>query len=442
MRAGIGKRLAWSAGAMMAVVLAAYLVSRLWPVPAAQREALALLQQPRAALPGPNLFAALWALPYAVPAAQQPALLEQDVQRFRQSRADGGFGSALARRPRVPRWPATLPRCTWRDGDCLDKVRAQRQAYADALQAQAPVLAKMAALPVDAHYRSPFDARADTPLPELSLLQLGLMRHALDFADGHADAALAGVCHDAQLGRVLLRSDDSLIVPVLGAAMLRGNARLFAGMLAELPAQQPLPAQCAAAFAPLAAGQIGLCGAMRGEARMMFAAFDELGAGGAGPPMRWYDAALLRLFDAERSKAMAAPRYAWACGAAAGDALVRDRPAGGAPAPASTSRSVGCLANAMGCVLASSAAPDVAPYQRSLQDAAAATRLVAALLWLREHPDAQPLPQRLAALPAPLRGSARPIQAATEGGGVEVQAYSGREGDRLRLPLPGSRLRR
>ncbi|MBN6152011.1 hypothetical protein JR065_16830 [Xanthomonas sp. AmX2] len=440
MRARIGKWLAWSAGGVVALVLAAYLVSRLWPVPPAQREALALLQQPRAPLRGPNLFAALWALPYAVPAAQQPALLEQDVQRFRQSRAAGGFGSALARQPRAPAWPATLPRCSWRDSDCLDKVRAQRQAYADALQAQAPVLARIAALPADAHYRSPFDARADTPLPELSLLRLGSMRHALDFADGRTDAALAGVCHDAQLGRILLRSDDSLIVPMVGAAMLRGNARLFAGMLAELPVQQPLPAQCAVAFAPLAAEEIGLCGAMRGEARMMFAAFDELG-GGAGPPMRWYDAALLRLFDAERSKAMVAPRYAWSCGATARDALLHDRPAVEAPAQASASRSVGCLANAMGCVLAASAAPDVAPYQRSLQDAAAATRLVAALLWLREHPDAQPLPQRLAALPAPLRGSARPIQAATEGG-VQVQAYSGREGDRLRLPLPGSRLRR
>jgi len=76
-----------------------------------------------------------------------------------------------------------------------------------------------------------------------------------------------------------------------------------------------------------------------------------------------------------------------------------------------------------------------------LQDTAAAMRLTSALLWLRAHPGVQPLSQRLAALPPDLRGAQRPLQATADGQGVQVALYAHSEGDALRLPLPGSRLR-
>lgn len=443
MRAGIGKRVAWSVGGMVAVLLTVYLTSSRWPVPTAQREALAQLQRPPAPLRGPNLFAALWALPYAVPAAQQQAVLEEDVSRFRQRPAGAAFHSVAGRYRRIPDWPsASVPRCGWNDDDCLDKVRMRRQDYAAALATQAPLLAAMPVPQGPADYRSPFPPSPDLPLPEFALLRTPLAHHALDFVDGRVDLALTGVCNDAGVARILLRSDDNLITSLIGAAMLRGNARLFAAMLAELPPQHALPAQCAQAFTPLQADEVSLCGPLRGEARWAFSAFDELASDRRAVPQRWYDAVLVRLaFDAERSKAAVAPRYTRACAADVRAALAEDRLPTAAQLSVPDAPSMACVANMVGCAVASISPPEFARYQASLQDTAATMRLLSALLWLREH-SAAPPQQRLNGLPGALRGRQRPIQATADGQSVQVALYAGNEGDILRLPLPGSRLRR
>ncbi len=73
-----------------------------------------------------------------------------------------------------------------------------------------------------------------------------------------------------------MRSSDNLAITMIGAAMLRGNAQLFADMLAELPAQQSLPAHCAAAFAPATTQEISLCQALHGESRMVFSLLQDV----------------------------------------------------------------------------------------------------------------------------------------------------------------------
>ncbi|MEG8125734.1 hypothetical protein G3N70_05970, partial [Xanthomonas hortorum pv. gardneri] len=102
---------------LVALLVALYAISARWPIPEAHRQALAQLRQPPLPLRGPNMFVALWSLPYAVPDARREALLAQDVQRFEGLPAGMPLQSAATRYPRRPDWPASAPElCTRYDG--------------------------------------------------------------------------------------------------------------------------------------------------------------------------------------------------------------------------------------------------------------------------------------------------------------------------------------
>ncbi|QNH13334.1 hypothetical protein [Xanthomonas sp. SI] len=441
--ARIGKWIGGGLGAVLLLAVALYLASRWWPVPAAQRAALAQLRQAPPPLQGPNLFVDLWLLPYAIPPAQRQAVLDEDLRRFRQGLAGQPLRSAASDYPRTPDWPSErVSRCNWDEDDCLAKVRARRQDYAQALAAQDALLARMPVPTAASGYRTPFPVHQEGALPAFSVLQTPPMRRALDFVEGRTDPALAGICNDGSVARVLLRSGDNMLATTIGAAMLRGNARLFAAMLAELPAQQALPAQCAQAFAPLSVDEVSLCRPLRGEARALFASLDAFDRTRAAPDERWYEAlGVTLLFDRARSEALVAPAYTRTCAADVRASLRADRRLAQAQMTAPVGSPFSCLANQFGCALVSLPASNfVGGAQRVLQDTAAAMRLTSALLWLRAHPGVQPLSQRLAALPPDLRGAQRPLQATADGQGVQVALYAHSEGDALRLPLPGSRL--
>lgn len=405
---------------LLAAAVALYAVSRHWPIPEAQPQALAQLRQPLPPLRGANMFQALWSLSYAIPEAQRETVLAQDVERFNRLPDRMPFQSTAAGYRRLPRWPSTAPaRCTASTGGCLQRVREQPQAYADALVTQAALLARMRALADYADYRSPLRPRVDTPLPELPRMPLSMTASGLDFVQGRTTQALSGVCTDAQVGRVLMRSSDNLAITMIGAAMLRGNAQLFADMLAELPAQQSLPAHCAAAFAPATTQEISLCQALHGESRMVFSLLQDV-----RPPhddRGWLAGWLAGARRATVAGPRAHPGVACAdldlaCSAPLLAVLAQDRalPQDSVPVPETTS--VACVANASGCLLASVSRPDYANYQHKLQDTAAALRAISTMLWLRDHPaDATPLAQRLAALPPVLRGQARPLQVDGDG---------------------------
>ncbi|MBV6883291.1 hypothetical protein [Xanthomonas euvesicatoria] len=426
---------------LIAAVLALYTVSRHWPIPESQREALAQLRQPLPPLRGSNMFGALWSLSYAIPEAQRETVLAQDLARFNRLPEHAAFQSAAAGYRRLPGWPSGAPAlCMASAGGCLQRVREQPQAYAAALAAQAPMLARMRALAQHADYRSPFRPRADTPLPELPRMSLSMTASALDFVQGRTTQALSGVCTDAQVARVLMRSSDNLAITMIGAAMLRGNAHLFADMLAELPAQHPLPAQCAAAFAPLPVDEIALCHALHGESRMVFAMLQE-DALTQGNQSSWQGRFPLRLLDDERTQALLAPTFTWACSAPVRTLLAQDRPVPQTLIPLPQTASVACIANATGCLLASVSHPDYVNYQHKLQDTAAALRALSALQWLRDHPaPTTPLAQRIAALPPALRRQVRPLGAGNDGKSLTLRQYARPEGvaGNDRWPLPGS----
>ncbi|WP_193589147.1 hypothetical protein [Xanthomonas campestris] len=431
-----------SVGVVVALLVGAYALSARWPIPQAQQQALAQLRQPRPAPPaGANLFVALWASPYTIPNEEQEAVLARDLQRFQRTPVASGFRSELSRYLRAPAWPATAPpKCSWAASGCLAQVRSQSRSYAAALAPQAPLMARMASFSQHAYYRDPFPRRIDSPLPELQGLTLSMTQHALDFVQGRQAQAVAAVCSDAQVARVLLRSDESLIVTMIGGAMLRGNADLFASMLSELPVNAALPAQCASAFAPLRVEDSSLCGALHGEARIVDAVYAQMLGEMDQRAQRWYDRAVLKFFDAERTRALTAPNYTWACSDAVRKQLVQDARVDDsalAPLPA---KDVACVANAVGCVLADAQYSDGGNYQRQLQDTAAAMRLIGVVLWLREHPDARPLAQRLHELPDELVRPARAITIAAQGQTVQVPRYARHTQAILQFPLAGSAL--
>ncbi|MDC8746903.1 hypothetical protein NY751_12630 [Xanthomonas campestris] len=431
-----------SVGVVVALLVGAYALSARWPIPQAQQQALAQLRQPRPAPPaGSNLFVALWASPYTIPNDEQQAVLARDLQRFQRTPVASGFRSELSRYPRAPAWPATAPpTCSWAASGCLAQVRAQSRSYAAALAPQAPLLARMATFSQHAYYRDPFPRRIDSPLPELQGLTLSMTQHALDFVQGRQAQAVAAVCSDAQVARVLLRSDESLIVTMIGGAMLRGNADLFASMLSELPVNVALPAQCASAFAPLRVEDSSLCGALHGEARIVDAVYAQMLGEMDQSAQRWYDRAVLKFFDAERTRALTAPNYTWACSDAVRKQLVQDARVDDSALASPPAKDVACVANAVGCVLADAQYSDGGNYQRQLQDTAAAMRLIGVVLWLREHPDARPLAQRLQELPDELVRPARGITIAAQGQAVQVPRYARHTQAILQFPLAGSAL--
>ncbi|MCW2036525.1 hypothetical protein VDG09_09080 [Xanthomonas campestris pv. raphani] len=431
-----------SVGVVVALLVGAYALSARWPIPQAQQQALAQLRQPRPAPPaGSNLFVALWASPYTIPNDEQEAVLARDLQRFQRTPVASGFRSELSRYPRAPAWPVTAPpACSWAASGCLAQVRAQSRSYAAALAPQAPLLARMASFSQHAYYRDPFPRRIDSPLPELQGLTLSMTQHALDFVQGRQAQAVAAVCSDAQVARVLLRSDESLIVTMIGGAMLRGNADLFASMLSELPVNVAVPAQCASAFAPLRVEDSSLCGALHGEARIVDAVYAQMLGEMDQSAQRWYDRAVLKFFDAERTRALTAPNYTWACSDAVRKQLVQDARVDGSALASPPAKDVACMANAVGCVLADAQYSDGGNYQRQLQDTAAAMRLIGVVLWLREHPDARPLAQRLQELPDELVRPARAITIAAQGQTVQVPRYARHTQAILQFPLAGSAL--
>ncbi|MEA9750518.1 hypothetical protein VDG03_05635 [Xanthomonas campestris pv. raphani] len=430
-----------SVGVVVALLVGAYALSARWPIPQAQQQALAQLRQPRPAPPaGSNLFVALCASPYTIPNEEQAAVLARDLQRFQRTPVASGFRSELSRYPCAPAWPATAPpQCGWAVSGCLVQVRAQSRSYAAALAPQAPLLARMASFSQHAYYRDPFPRRIDSPLPELQGLTLSMTQHALDFVQWRQAQAVAAVCSDAQVARVLLRSDESLIVTMIGGAMLRGNADLFASMLSELPVNVALPAQCASAFAPLRVEDSSLCGALHGEARIVDAVYAQMLGEMDQRAQRWYDRAVL-FFDAERTRALTAPNYTWACSDAVRKQLVQDARVDGSALAPPPAKDVACVANAVGCVLADAQYSAGGNYQRQLQDTAAAMRLIGVVLWLREHPDARPLAQRLQELPDELVRPARSITIAAQGQAVQVPRYARHAQAILQFPLAGSAL--
>lgn len=416
---------------LVLLMAAVWGLSRVWPVPAAQRQALAALQPPPAPA-GRDGFAQLWLLAHDGPGEEgRAALLAEDVARWQHGTPDQRAGVA-AGNGQLPR--LDMPggsRCGARGVGCLAQVRAAPERFAAAHHGHEGLHARVAGLAAYERFSTPFQPAAGdgvVPLPALLPLLDPAAAHALAFVRGDTGAALRGACEGILSGRRLVHGSDVLITSMAGAAMVETNARLLADMLAALPPTQALPAACDAALQPMSVAEQDICPALRGEFAI------------SAP---WQDASAVQrlagwlVFDAERTRLRQAPYYAWACGARARQALAEDRPL---PMPPPPGRDIACLANQQGCVLADIGSAAMQPYAARSQDAAAMLRLVAAQRWLRQQPG--PADQALARLPAALRSATRVPALAADGQALQVprrtQGLQAQAGPLLSVPLPAA----
>jgi len=432
------KGLRWVLGGMLLVIFvvaAAWSASRLMPVPKGERDALVLMQQP-VHFAGRNAFEALWLLDFDdVPAAERPGLIEEDRQRVaalaKQSLTDDQVQPTMLRaaQERYVSAPPLQPACRWSSDDCVAQLRADPASAEAALSGQQALLTRIAALSAYDHYQNPFTPDARAPMPNWALLQRSLTAHALAHVQGRSADALAGLCNDTRTAKMLMTHGDGLMSAVMGASMVRGNVGVLAQVLAELPAEHPLPASCDGVFTTPPTSALSLCPAMRGEFRLVTEGLSRM-----EQPLA------VLVWDPDKSKARTALAMQGACTDAASQVLVADRALFIEP-PVPSSWRFECVANMVGCVLGDIAAPAYRSYALRLQDAGASLRLAEALLWLRANPHADAA-EALAAMPAHLRDGERPLHLSDDGRNLQVALYAkaGSEGP-LRLPLPATRVR-
>ena len=425
----------WGLAALVLLVVGVWSVSRLMPMPKAEQEALALLRPAPAEPPaGGNAFDGIWLLGYEdAPDAERAAIIAEDVQRLADLPADVSFSPAATASIAQGRYrevaEVTLP-CHWRQADCLAQVRADPAAVEAALAGQRGLLARISALSNDTHYRNRFAADARLPIPSFNLLQRSLSAHALAHVQGRSDEALAGVCSDVRTAKTLMSHGDGLVPANIGAAMIGGNVRLLASVLAELPMTHPLPATCEGVFVAPAPQALSLCPAMQGEFAMVSGSLEATPA-----EFGWL------VLDKQKTEGLLALSMAGACSQRAVDALAADLPARWPHASRSVWR-LECAANAMGCIVASISGPAYDNYGLSLKDAGAQLRLAEALLWLRANPQADAT-VALAQMPAHLRDGARPLRLGSNGASLEVASYYGKDsGVGFAVPLPGTAITR
>lgn len=433
-----------------ALVAMLLLASWLWPLSKAQRAALAALQPTGQETPGSNAYTAIATLGLdGLTEPQRQAKVDDYIARFDRWQAAytaRHIEQRAAPHPSDDEAPTLLAEdeqtipidkhlCTLKEGaDCLDKVRAQPQAVAAALDARAGLLERIGRLSAHGHFREPLAKGMGTsPNPPSMgrILATPLAAHAQAYLRGDPQRAMAGLCRDAASARMLMTHSDYMFPAVVGGAWLNANAEELAAMLSELPPDTSLPATCNTALAPPTAFEMSACTAMRGEFLRVSAQFRS-----NRDAFRKQRANLF--FDENKSKARAAENMGWLCLPESIDAIAKDHPV---PAPPHVSMfRLECATNYVGCVLSSVAGLDSSAYARRLQDVGAKLRLLQAILWLRENATelaGQPLPKRLQALPASLRQGPRTITVSADGRALQLPSYSAQaKGTPLSMPLP------
>lgn len=422
----------------MLLVMLVWSISRVLPVPKAQREALALLQAepPRS---GENAFAALWLLPYEglpqtgyAPVLAQDQALQQQYLVCKAAALQRGEHESDCRHSAesvaAQEWPrvAEMPlKCGFSQMDCLDKVRSDPEGYAAALEPQRGLLARIAQLPRYGYVESTFVQDVAVPFPAYGLLERPLASFALAHVQGHSDQALAGSCDLVRSGRMLMAEGDNLFAALIGGALVRGSANLFAQIVSELPRSHSLPPNCAAAFSLVGASELSLCNGMRGEFRMGQAAFANI------PP----HPRLALVFDEGKTVARSALSMGHACGEPVRQALALDAPLPPAPLLGSL-WSLSCAANAMGCIQTSISNPAYASYNGRLQDVGAQLRLVNVMLWMRSQEASEDAQGLLLKLPATLASPGREITLTPDGRGLRMSQYDDQKRPEPLVMLP------
>ena len=403
--------LGWALAGLLVLAIVVWCASRMWPVPESRLQAQQRLQA-RLPADGRNGFALLWTLAFDdLDPGQRDQALARDVQRWEADPRGKGARPQLAE-DHVELRSRPSASCGPTASDCLAQVRADPQRFVDAHAGHQQLHARLDQLADADHFVSPFRPKGEgilVPMPTYGLVIDATSARVLAYLQGDIDGALRGSCRGLQLGRRLVTGGSYLVESIIGASLVQANAQLLADMLVELPADQPLPAECEQAMKPMRAAEQSLCRAMQGEYAMSRAAIETSAQEFGG----------VLVLDRRSTLARVAGNLGWACGAAAMTALEADRPL---PVPAPPQHDFGCLSNIMGCVLADIAGPAYPAYSSRPQDAAAMVRLIGAQRWLRQQ--AEDPVDALKRLPAQFRSQVRAPQLSADGRRLQVPRRS------------------
>lgn len=416
---------------LLAIAGVWYLSRTLGPT-ARQEAALALLDQ-RAPVTGRNAFAALWLLGYDVPEDQQQAVTAEDTARFERASKPNApdftaapFESVAASRFKdisasEQDWEKF---CKVRESGCLAKIRADRAGYSSLVDRNSRLIERAADLRLYSHYRNAFPVRLDMPFPSFKYAFAPMTRHAVSFVEGDTDAALAGVCADMAAWRRIGPHSDSLIARMIGIAYASdGYARLLADMLAEMPADHALPAICASALAIPSFEESLICEAMKGESEYIRSGAMALASAPKPVDNTWVDFFFPVLYSPEMAQARAAPAHAYACSIEMRKAAVADLPVEFA-AIETQGMGFDCVGNIAGCVLLDIGTPRFDLYIQRGQDYGARLRLMATLLWLRDHADGEEtIDQLLRRRPPSLISAGHEIEVVDEGKMLRIAQF-------------------
>jgi hypothetical protein len=335
---------------------------------------------------------------FAAEVAAYQRWFDSQGQRMLADAWEGQFESpAKARYPirRPPETPETV--CGLSDPTCLQQVAANPEAYRASLQDRADVLALADASLAADRFESPFPPGFDAPLPAYNLWRLSLTAAALQALDGDIAGATERSCAMLASARRFAAQRRGLIDTMVPMALTEGAAGLLLELRRAHP-EQPLPANCGAALAPVQAEDYLMCDALRSEfrmqstmARQMQAALSEDGSASA-LFSRWY------LVDGELTTMWSAEMFADACSGDYRQAVLAGT------VPPMNRRLVNhaqprCYAAYASCVLVGIATPVYDGYQVRLLDHAARLRLLLALIAQAEQGLDDAGVERLAASP-------------------------------------------
>lgn len=429
----------WSVCGLLLAATALWTASRLWGVTDAQRAALAQMRAEWTPA-GRNGFAALWTLRRDVPADRQQAVLDADVRTIQawppQVVVERKFRSAADDYPDLAPAPDESPTWCGRDAGCLAKVAADVPAYSALVERHARLIARADALLGYDYLKSPLPPRIDGVTPVFADTIAPATRDALLFAQGHRQEALANVCRAIGAWRRYAANSDQLIATMVADAnSVEAYGSLFAEMLAALPADAAVPAECDAALAQVQSQELSLCTAMKGEFAYGEAAIRQMMEANADK-RRGIRLAEPLLYDDHGTQAMRASVFAETCDRRVAGMIERDVPASLQADAGEWWERFGCIGNMLGCMVNGIAGPAYEGYLHRRQDSGMKLRLLGTLLWLHRNPqpDAS-LAERLARRPAALKSPAREIRADADGKRLRIDLYAGSKASDWSQPL-------
>jgi hypothetical protein len=389
--------------ATLAIIAMVFVAYRIRGPSRAQRAALALMQQDWRPKHGTNAFPLIWYAGYDVPEDEIERRYADEVASVRAAQVDPVVRHVPAAAKLAEAGADSRALCDRGGAGCLAKARANADAMRAALATFPAIRGRARAFEAADYYWNDFPVDSDALLTATPTLvqRVWLSGYALDYAAGNRAVALAGACANLGAWRRMHRGTNSLIGSMVAISYADSAMRLFADMLAALPANEPAPESCAEALKPIEAADVDRCAEMAGEFAFLQRGLSIEARRAHDPTVSWSErAGTWLMFNLPQARGWLAEQDARYCEQPP-KTLLADT-----PRPASTLRrteQLECISSVLACMLSDIAAPALDNYDERTLDYAAHLRLAAALLWLRETPGATPLGQRFEVRPDTLR---------------------------------------